>query len=47
MKTASASPIAPDLDARLSAIEAKLDRLLRKLDVGDSRPAPQGASIRD
>jgi len=30
INTGPASPISPDLDARLRAIEAKLDRLLRK-----------------
>jgi RNA polymerase sigma factor (sigma-70 family) len=38
MKTGTASPISPDLDARLSAIEAKLDRVLRKLDGVDKGP---------
>ena len=38
-KTGTASPISPDLDARLSAIEAKLDRVLRKLDAVDKGPA--------
>jgi RNA polymerase sigma factor (sigma-70 family) len=38
-KMGPASSISPELGARLSAIEAKLDRLLRKLDALDKRPA--------
>ncbi len=41
MKIRSTSPISPELDARLSAIEAKLDRLLRKLDAVDKGPEPR------
>ncbi len=40
INTAPASPVSPDLDVRLRAIEAKLDRLLRKLDAVDEGPAP-------
>jgi RNA polymerase sigma factor (sigma-70 family) len=36
-----ASPISPELEARLRAIEAKLERILRKLEAGDHGPAPR------
>jgi hypothetical protein len=36
-----ASPISPDLEARLRAIETKLERILRKLEAGDHGPAPR------
>jgi Protein of unknown function (DUF1559) len=41
INTSAASPMSPELDARLRAIEATLDRLVRKLDALDKRPAPQ------
>jgi RNA polymerase sigma factor (sigma-70 family) len=40
-KTGTGSSISPDLEARLSAIEAKLDRLIRRLDAADKRHEPQ------
>jgi RNA polymerase sigma factor (sigma-70 family) len=39
INTSPASPISPDLEARLRAIESKLDRVLRKLDAGDRGPS--------
>jgi hypothetical protein len=41
INTGPAAPMSPDLDARLRAIEVKLDRLFRKLDAVDKGPAPQ------
>ena len=34
-------PIPPELEARLRAIEAKLDRVLRKLEAAERAPAPK------
>ncbi len=41
INTGPGATISPDLDARLRAIEAKLDQLLRKLDALSRGPAPQ------
>jgi Protein of unknown function (DUF1559) len=39
VNTTPASSIPPELDARLRAIETKLDQLMRKLEAGDKRPS--------
>ncbi len=41
INTAPAGPISPELEARLRAIEAKLDRVLRRLEAVDKQAGPQ------
>jgi RNA polymerase sigma factor (sigma-70 family) len=41
IKTVQPSPISPELDARLRAIEATLERLMQKLEAGDKGAAPR------